>query len=182
MLTILTSELEIQRAHVLFMSKLIATATPEITQVNLGFKGGSGLHEIEYSETHGIFWFTRTCFEDARGSKFRYFNAFGKIKEEFKGAVTHGAPVSTRVHLNYAASDSERKLSAVFAKNEEGKLFLLHNGNMRLPAGEFWENYKWESHDIQGKRYAEVGEISSDGFVGQLTKFIERVYDLKLGE
>lgn len=174
MLSLITEEKEIQAAHELFMNAL-KTAKTSSVEAYLGFPGGGGMNTVDYSAKLGIFWFCRTDFTEAKGKHYCYFNAIGL------GHINNGDRVSTKVHLNYAAaSEKGEQRSAVFAKDSERKVYLLHSGNIRFPSKSFWHHYKGKQDRIGNKQYAFIGELSSEEFYTDLVNYVQEIYSMKV--
>jgi hypothetical protein len=155
-----------------FKESLIKYADEKI-KTQIGFQGYSFRAEVYYSRKLNIWYYFRT-------ESNRYWNAFG---------IGHPASqVSIAVEINIPFKGIDRRIAGVFVKDEDGRVWLGHNG--RIGGGRrgigpkaFWEEYRGDRvivHD-DGKTYtyAKIGYLDSPDFPERIKDFVIEVNEIK---
>jgi len=146
-----------------------------IKNVVIGYQGENCEAEVYYSEKFDIWAY----FDELDN---RYWNVFGV------GRPVPNKNVSITCEINIPLKGYNRRIAGVFAKDERGNIFLLHNGKIgggRLGVGR--ELFKkcfsgeWKSAlSSEGEmEFAVVGELKSYIFVEKLSEFIKEIKRVK---
>ncbi len=144
--------------------------------VRLGHPGASASARVSWCEGLGI-WF---CFR--RQGADRYGNIFGVRKPGGQ------ASLSITCEINVPVRGIDRRLGGVFARDEAGRVFLVHRG--RLGGGKkgvgktlFEEHYRglWTGlEDGDGRStVAVVGMVASPRFPRQVGQFVRKIDRIK---
>lgn len=138
-----------------------------------------GQHQtIQYSSSLGLWWYIGK----SEWHNDRYWNCFGFTNPNSNGTL------HITVEINMAVQDINSRLSGLWAKDEFGKVFLLHNG--RIGGGAkgvgktAFENYfvgKYEDIPINEdvKKYASVLRLDDANAINQLKLFVNEIKTIK---
>jgi len=173
-LKVLDDESAIRRCQRQFMRALRPCVTGRIA-VKIGHPGESFRARVFWAEGPGLWYHTGT------GAGERYMNAFGV------GMPTAGGSVSSTIEINIPKSGLDRKIGGAFARDDGGRVFLVHRGRIggRRGVGKslFESHYRgvWsEVEDGEGRSIVVViGELQSSRFVRQLAQFVRKVEAVK---
>src|SRR5687768_5184918 len=83
----------------------------------IGYKGNSWLHEVEYSNELGIWWTFRIA-----NNKKRYWNAFGIGKPDRQTNII--------TEINYPIEGIDFRVAACWGEDAIGGIYLLHSGKI----------------------------------------------------
>ncbi len=180
MLKVLDDESTIRRCQRQFMRSLRPCVTGRIA-VKIGHPGESFRARVFWAEGPGLWYHTGAVAGE------RYLNAFGL------GKPAAGVSLSSTIEINIPMRGLDRKIGGAFARDDGGRLFLVHRGRIggRRGVGKslFESHYRgvWsEVEDGDGRSTVVViGELQSSRFVRQLAQFVrkvEAVKDLKPGD
>lgn len=175
-LTVMVEENEIGKAQALFIDRMTDTASKhEIIMV--GYKGESDQHEAFWSKELGIWWVSEK-------SENRYWNAFGTGQPRWHTKYSH----SIVCEINPPFSGINRMISGAFAKDAEGKVYLLHRGRIgggREGIGKtsFQDNYRGEWQEVVDgdliSDLALIASLDSPRFAQQVAFFVHEVERIK---
>jgi hypothetical protein len=175
MLKIVEEEKEVRNAQSLFMNKMNSVASKRDV-IMVGYKGESSEQKASWSKELGIWW-------TSEKSENRYWNAFGIGEPKWHTKYSH----SITCEINPPFLGINRKASGAFAKDADGKIYLLHRGGIgggREGIGKttFQNNYRGEWHEvIDGNVISElalIASLHSPRFAKQVAAFayeIERI-------
>lgn len=176
MLEVLQKRPEIDEAQTRFEQRLSEEGS-EQGELEAGFQGGS--MEVPYVWHEGLgFWAGFSPRDN------RYWNAFGTEKP---GAGTS----EIAVEINPPLEGINRRMAGVFARDEDGTLYLLHRGNIGGSRPGIGKNnfLEWRSrhgHETRpvrdGDRTSEaivITHLDSDRFSAHIYNFIENVEAFK---
>jgi len=177
MLVVLENPVEIDNAQRLFAGAFENGATDRV-RASVGYRGGSEEHTLFWADNLGL-WF---CSRKIEGS--RYWNAFGI------GKPAEGSNIPIVCEVNFPLNGMNRNVGGVFARDGNGRIFVLHRGNIgggRRGIGKtlFEEKYQGRRLDVEdGEKVANlalIGAIESADFVRQAKYFVETVRTIKSG-
>lgn len=174
MLKVLDDESAIRRCQRQFMRALRPRVTGRIA-VKIGHPGESFRARVFWAEEPGLWYHTGVVPGE------RYLNAFGI------GMPSAGSAVSSTIEINIPMSSLDRKIGGAFARDEGGRVFLVHRGKIggRRGVGKFLfeSRYRgvWSEVEDGDARSAVVviGDLQSRLFVRQLALFVRRVEAIK---
>jgi hypothetical protein len=173
MLQVVTNKSEISKFQKAFLTEVKKNFTQEI-KCYVGFKGGNIEKSVYYSEKLN-FWVTNDEFE-------RYWNAFGI------GKPKQGSNNIIVGEINFPYEGINRNVAGVFAKDERGKVFVLHRGKIgggKIGIGKnlFIKHFRGDFETaLDGDKETEfclVGEIDSIHFSKQVANFIKEIQRIK---
>ena len=111
----------------------------------------------------------------AQGHK--HFNGFGT------GAPLPGKKMSLAAEINFPVQGLSRALSGVFARNEQGRIHVLHRGKIRGGKALFFEHYQGRQVEADdGGRpdtFALIGTLDDAGFPQQMRDFVQEILRIK---
>jgi len=172
-LPILTLRNEIENAQRQFVAKLEERCNRQI-RVKVGYKGG-------YEECV-IRWSPVLClwFNSGRIVENRYWNPFGLSE----AAPRENSMLSIVCEINPPVEGLNKQVQGAFMRDENGHIWLLHRG--KIGGGKpgigrklFFENYRGETMEIAGEKFAVIGDIDSSDFVDHVTDFVREVERIK---
>jgi len=140
----------------------------------VGYLGEHYEMEVYYSKKLRIWFYFGT---DSN----RYWNIFGIIEEP----TPH---VSIVVEINIPFEGRNNRIAGVFVKDDDGKIWLGHNGKIGggrhgIGLKAFWEEYGGERVEVQdnGKTFtfARIGYIESENFPEKVRDFVFEVNEIK---
>jgi hypothetical protein len=176
MLEIITEKAEISRAENTFR-KTMNRVADKTEKVLIGWQGGNTRDYISWSNSLGIWW-TTSRIEN------KFWNAFGSENPHWNSKYSH----SIDCEINVPFSGIDYSISGAFAKDEDGRLYLLHRGNIRggkkgIGKTRFVENFTGEWENAMEVEYpgifALVGMLSSPRFPNQVATFVTEVKRIK---
>ena len=180
MYRVITNRAQITRLQANFEKKLKSNAT-ETVQPILGHPGGSFKASVYYSEHLG-FWFFSTIAVNRHNVENRYWNGFGTKKPIVDKNL------NIECEINVPLEGLNRRIAAVFAEAEDGRIVLLHRGKIgggRKGIGKqrFLENYRGSYIEaIDGDEindFALVCDINNDLLAFQVAAFVKEVDRIK---
>jgi hypothetical protein len=175
MLQIVADESAIRR-HQRQFAKSLRTLATETIPVKLGHPGASEKATVTWSETLGIWSFSRKI----AGS--RYWNAFGVGRPE------GGAGIAITGEINFPLCGIDRRTGGAFAQDRTGRVFVVHRGKLgggRKGIGKslFENSYRgvWEVMDDGGQEspIALIGVLHSPRFARQIAQFVRKISRMK---
>ena len=177
MLTVLDDESTIRRCQRQFMRALRPHVTDRIA-VRIGHPGESFRARVFRAGGLDLWYHTGVI-----GGE-RYLNAFST------GMPSAGDAVSSTIEINIPMSGLDRKIGGAFARDEQGRVFLVHRGRIggRRGVGKylFETRYRgvWsEARDGEARSAVVViGGLQSPLFVRQLALFVRKVEAIKMRE
>jgi len=175
MLKVIEDEAAIRRHQRLF-AKAMRAQVKETIPAKLGHPGASEKAKVAWSETHGIWFFSRKI----PGS--RYWNAFGV------GRPAGGASIAITCEINFPLYGIDRRTGGAFAQDRAGHIFVVHRGKLgggRKGIGKslFEDNYRgvWEVMEDGGEEtpVALIGILHSPRFTRQIAQFVRKIARIK---
>ena len=175
MLKVVTDEAAITRCRRQFVRSFKPVVTERLP-VKLGHPGASEKVKVAWSESLGIWFFTRKI----AGS--RYWNGFGIGRPET------GAAIAITCEINFPFCGIDRRIGGAFAQDRVGRLFVVHRGKLgggRKGIGKllFETHYRgaWEVMDDGGEEtpVAIIGILQSPRFARQIAEFVRTVASIK---
>lgn len=176
-LKVLEDKREIDKAQDLF-EKNLKKVSERTEMMWVTYKGGRDKLSGSWNKKLGIWWIHSTS------SGNRYWNAFG-IGEP-KWGTNHGHNITCEINPPFKGID--RKIAGVFAKDSEGKLFLLHRGKIgggRPGNGKtkFKREFRGNWIDVEDgsvtSQLALVAAFESSRFSEQVADFVYQVRRMK---
>ena len=139
MLTVITDTATLAAAQQTFRENLLAAMPQRITCTVSGVGGGFST-EVAYAPEWDL-WYAQQIQDK------KCWNGFGI------GAPIAGKKVALAAEINFPAEGLNRALSGVFARDENGRVFVLHRGKIRGGKALFFRHYHGEtvSADDGGK-------------------------------
>ncbi|MCU0583835.1 MAG: hypothetical protein MUE57_08360, partial [Syntrophales bacterium] len=174
MFRVLDDESTIRRCQRQFMRALRPCVTGRIA-VKIGHPGESFRARVFWAEGPGLWYHTGAVAGE------RYLNAFGI------GRPSAGSAVSSTIEINVPMRSLDRKIGGAFARDDGGRVFLVHRGKIggRRGVGKFLfeSHYRgvWSEVEDGDARSTVVviGELQSRRFVRQLAQFVRKVEAVK---
>lgn len=175
MLKVITDEAAIKRCQRQFARSFKAVTAATIP-VKLGHPGASEKAKVAWSESLGIWFFSRKI----AGS--RYWNGFGIGRPEAGGAI------AVTCEINFPLCGIDRRTGGAFAQDRAGRLFVVHRGKLgggRKGIGKslFENHYRgvWEVMDDEGEEtpVAVIGVLQSPRFARQIADFVRKIARIK---
>lgn len=175
MLKVVTDEAAIKRCQRQFV-RSFKPVTAETISVKLGHPGASEKAKVAWSESLGIWLFSRKI----AGS--RYWNGFGIGRPEGGGAI------AITCEINFPLCGVDRRTGGAFAQDRAGRLFVIHRGKLgggRKGIGKslFENHYRgaWEVMDDGGEEtpVAVIGILQSPRFARQIAEFVRKIARIK---
>ena len=172
-LIVLTNRKEIENAQREMIMSLGRHWDRQIP-VKLGFQGGNIACSIYWSQVHGL-WFCPGKIEENR-----YWNAFGLSED----TPRQDSMLSIVCEINPPVKGLNRAVQGAFVRDKNGHIFLLHRGKIgggRPGIGRklFFENYEEEVREINGIKFAVIGDITSPDFIKRVQLFVKEVKRIK---
>lgn len=174
MTTVISDNREIVKLHQQFHKQLDEHLTKKIRCL-VGYQGGSNEDMVKYYEGLDL-WLI------AQELSNKYWNGFGVGKPVEKGSN------SLVCEINFSYGGGDRRIAGVFAKDDHGRIFILHRGNIgggRKGVGRnsFVEHFDGDSiRAMDGDRptdFCLVGELGNAPFHEQLGTFVHEVSRIK---
>jgi len=175
MLTVITDEAAIRRCQRQFV-RSFKPFTSETIPVRLGHPGASEQAKVVWSESLGIWLFSRKIEES------RYWNGFGI------GHPETGSAIAITCEINFPLCGFDRRMGGAFAQDHAGRLFVVHRGKLgggRKGIGKslFENSYRgtWEVMDDGGEEtpVAIIGILQSPRFARQIAEFVQKIARIK---
>jgi hypothetical protein len=175
MLKVITDEAAIKRYQRQFV-RSFKPVTADTIPVKLGHPGASEKAKIAWSESLGIWSFSRKL----PGS--RYWNGFGIGRPE------GGAAIAITCEINFPLCGVDRRTGGAFAQDHAGRIFVVHRGKLgggRKGIGKslFESHYHgaWEVMDDGGEEtsVAVIGILQSPRFARQIAEFVRKIARIK---
>ena len=166
MLQIIDDAETLAAAQSLFKEKIIA-ALPQTIRCTVAGIGGGFETEVHYSPELDL-WYAQQIQEK------KCWNGFGI-----------GAPVVGKkaAEINFPADGINRALSGAFARDEDGRIFVLHRGKIRGGKALFFRYYygKVASADDGGKTddFALIAALDAADFADKLAAFVRQILAIK---
>jgi hypothetical protein len=178
MLKILEAEAEIRQAQAQF-EKVFDPF--EKVSVTVGYQGGNDTYEVSLLNDLRI-WAGLGKEITSRGEskKKRYWNIFGvEIPKQDDS-------IGSDCQINSPVSGIDRGIGGAFAKDREGKTFVVHRGivtGQGMTKAFFKANYQGKWVDIEdgekGSKVVLIGAVDSPDFLKQLAHFVHEVKRIK---
>ncbi len=174
MLRVLDDESAIRRCRRQFLRALRPHVTGRIA-VRIGHPGESVRARVFWAEGPGLWYHIGIVAGE------RYLNAFGV------GRPADGGAVSSSIEINIPMRGLDRKIGGAFARDDGGRVFLVHRGKIggRRGVGKslFESRYRgvW-SEVVDGdvrSAVVVIGDLQSPRFVRQLALFVRKVEAVK---
>ena len=169
MLTVITDTATLAAAQQTFRENLLAAMPQRITCTVSGVGGGFST-EVAYAPEWDL-WYAQQIQDK------KCWNGFGI------GAPIAGKKVALAAELNFPAEGLNRALSGVFARDENGRVFVLHRGKIRGGKALFFRHYHGEtvSADDGGKTddFARIAALDDADFAGKLAAFVRQILAIK---
>ena len=175
MLKVVADESAIRRYQRQF-ARSLKTAAVETIPVKLGHPGASEKAKVAWSESLGIWFFSRKI----AGS--RYWNGFGVGRPE------GGDNVAITCEINFPFYGIDRRTGGAFAQDRSGRTFVVHRGKLgggRKGIGKslFEKRYRgvWKTMDDDGEEttVAVIGVLQSPRFARQIAQFVRKIARIK---
>jgi len=140
----------------------------------VGHKGASRECLVRWSKDLGLWFYSRKI--EGR----RYWNVFGLSEV----APKQNSMLSIVCEINPPVEGLDRRIGGAFARDEHGHSWLVHRGKIgggRPGIGKklFFRNYHGEIGEIDGDRFAIIGDTSSPDFVQRVRDFVRDVDRIK---
>jgi hypothetical protein len=175
MLRVMEDRQELQRAEITFQSLMKGRAN-QVARQTVGWPGGSREEEVSFSLGLGIWWVMR---EHEEG---RYWNVFGELQQ---GQAQVG---NIDVEINFPLEGIERSIGAVLAKDDAGKISVLHRGKIgggkkgvsKTLFEKRW-NGPWENvqDGNRSTRMVLVGRLDDQRFPEKVADFVRQVVQIR---
>jgi len=169
MLTVITDAAALAAAQQTFRENLLAAMPQRITCTVSGVGGGFST-EVAYAPEWDL-WYAQQIQDK------KCWNGFGI------GAPIAGKKVALAAEINFPAEGLNRALSGVFARDESGRVFVLHRGKIRGGKALFFRHYHGEtvSADDGGKPddFARIAALDDAAFAGKLANFVRQILAIK---
>lgn len=176
MLKIISSKAEIAYCQTELFSRLDKMKSGK-KQFYLGTRGGGGFYLVSYSSELGIWWY-----KGVANNKKRYWNAFGV------GSSPETLTQDYFIEINYPMQGTNRRVAALWAKDEWGKIFLMHSGKMGggkkgFTKEFFFQHYNgtYESVNFLNKKneYVLIGGLYDTLLPYQVAQYVKEVFRIK---
>ena len=163
MLTVITDAATLAAAQQTFRENLLAAMPQRITCTVSGVGGGFST-EVAYAPEWDL-WYAQQIQDK------KCWNGFGI------GTPIAGKKVALAAEINFPAEGLNRALSGVFARDENGRVFVLHGKAL------FFRHYhgKTVSADDGGKPddFARIAALDDAAFAGKLADFVRQILAIK---
>lgn len=177
MLKIIQDEGTITRCQRLFIRRFKPFIDEKIS-VKIGHQGASFTAKVSWSDRLGI-WMA-----SPKSDGNRYGHLFGLGRPAPSGHV----PIACEI--NFPAKGIDRKIGAAFARDQEGRLYVIHRG--KIGGGQkgigktlFENRYRGVWSDIEDNgttvTVAVVGDLHSVRFPRQVAQFVQKIMKMKEG-
>lgn len=174
MITVISDNREIVKLHQQFHQQLDEHLTKKIRCL-VGYQGGSNEDIIKYYQGLDL-WVI------AQELNNKYWNGFGVGEPVEKGSN------SLVCEINFTYEGGDRRVAGAFAKDDDGKILILHRGNIgggRKGVGKnsFLESFGGDSiQAMDGGRptfFCFVAKLRDPSFQDQLSAFVHEVSRIK---
>lgn len=175
MLKVIADQAAIKKYAGQFNKKFKPFVDEEI-KVKLGHQGAGFPAKVSWSETLGIWKFSRSVKE------VRYWNAFGVGKPGTSGVL------SIASEINFPWTEIDRKTGGAFAEDAWGNVFVIHRGKIGggkkgIGKSLFEHNYRgvWSFMEDGDSisQVAVIGDLKSCRFALQAAQFVKKIEILK---
>jgi hypothetical protein len=177
MLVALTDRTEVSAAYAQFVEGLNAGSSPMRKRV--GWPSGTGEFEVFWRPSERL-W---SLFDPSRTSN-RYWCCFGPDDP------TNARILSISCEINFAFEGINRRVAGVFLRDEDGRIYVGHSGNVgggRKGVGKtaflsYYDSPVREPVDWPDGRTTEmlvIGMLGSDSFVNSVAAFVSEVASFK---
>ena len=148
----------------------LRTALPERIDCSVGGAGGSFATTVAYAPSLDL-WYAaqqngKTC-----------WHGFGN------GAPQAGKKVALASEINIPASGLNRAISGVFARDDAGRVWLLHRGKIRGGKALFFAHYNGATITAQDgdkeDRCALIGAVDNPEIAAHIARFVAAVVRIK---
>jgi hypothetical protein len=176
MLKVIEDKAEVDTAQASFMRKLGQFADAK-NIISIGHPGRSQKLSASWSSKLDIWWAVKTT-----GN--RYWNAFGTGKPRWHSGFSHNIVCE----INPSFQGINRRIAGVFAKDIDGKLYLLHRGKIgggRLGIGktkfenEFIGDWVTAEDGLKSNRFILIASFDSPNFAEGISDFVHQVEQIK---
>ena len=176
MLTVIESQDETENAQALFLNKMNKMADKRDV-IMVGYKGESQKLKASWSKKLEVWWV-------AEKSENRYWNAFGTKEPKWNTEYSH----NITCEINPPVKGINRTIAGVFARDSNGKIYLLHRGKIgggRKGIGKtkFWKEFRGVWQEVKDgeivSRLALVAAFDSSRFARQVANFVHEVERIK---
>ena len=154
----------------LLLKEKIISALPQTIRCTVAGIGGGFETEVHYSPELDL-WYAQQIQEK------KCWNGFGI------GAPVVGKKVALAAEINFPADGINRALSGAFARDEDGRIFILHRGKIRGGKALFFRYYEGEAvnADDGGKtdEFALIAALDSADFADKLAAFVRQILAIK---
>lgn len=176
LLRVVEDEAEIRKYQELF-SKSIIDLSNEDFMMSVGFPGGQEEAEKTYWSDKLNMWIQSFEIEESR-----YWNGFGLKKPE--------PPKSSNIvcEINFPIKDINRRVAGVFAKDENGEVYILHRGKLGGNFGkrDFEEKYNGDWTLVQDRNQETnmvlIGKLNDPNLPYNVRDFVLEVNRIKYGD
>ncbi len=179
MLTVIEGLGENRQAQTNF-ARIFQTKASRSDNLFIGWQGGSRQVQIYWSDELKIWW----SFRDNQDGVNKYWRAFGTNEPHWTGSYSH----TIQSEINSPFKGMSRRVAAGFVKDEEGRIFLVHRGNIgggkkgvgKLLFFEHTHSRPCIVRDSAGDTDAVlVGELYSPRFCWQVAEFVHDIERIK---
>ena len=176
MLRIITSKKEIKFCQEELFHLLNKMMTGK-SKLYIGSMGGGEEYLVTYSKNLGIWWY-----KGISDNRKRYWNAFGF------GNSPETLTQDYFIEINYPIEGINKRVAAIWAQDEAGKIFLLHSGKMgggkKGFTKEFFINHFKGTYTLVNlgdeiKEYVLIGSLQDELFSYQIAGYVKEVFRIK---
>jgi hypothetical protein len=141
--------------------------------VKVGYQGGSEMLDISWSEEIGLWW-------GFKKKQTRYWNVFGTEEPEWSSNKSH----NITCEINPSLEGINRRTQGAFAKDDEGKHYVLHRGKIgRVRKALFVEAFRGKWVTVRDgdnfSKLAMVAQLESPRLACQVADFVLQVMRIK---
>lgn len=148
----------------------LRAALPECIDCTVGGAGGSFTVTVAYSPSFDL-WYA------AQQSDKTYWHGFGN------GAPQVGKKVALASEINIPADGLNRAISGAFARDDTGRVWLLHRGKIRGGKALFFAHYNGATITVQDgdkeDRCALIGAVDDPEIAAHIARFVAEVVRIK---
>ena len=148
----------------------LRTALPERIDCSVGGAGGSFATTIAYAPSLDL-WYA------AQQNGKTYWHGFGN------GAPQAGKKVALASEINIPADGLNRSISGAFARDDAGRVWLLHRGKIRGGKALFFAHYNGTTVTVQDgdkeDSCALIGAVDDPEIAAHIARFVAEVVRIK---
>ena len=148
----------------------LRTALPDRIDCSVGGTGGSFATTIAYAPSLDL-WYA------AQQNGKTYWHGFGN------GAPQAGKKVALASEINIPASGPNRAISGTFARDDAGRVWLLHRGKIRGGKALFFARYNGATVTVQDgdkeERCALISAVDDPEIAAHIAHFVAAVVRIK---